>query len=135
MGFLDNLPFGNNPLQFISELPFKLFGGEEPDWLKDVQNVTWNVASLAAPFVGGPAGAGLSTATKGAGLIGGLNPDNFSSGGGAGGDGLPDVGSFLPSAQQDAPELEEDPEHKRLREQQEQRQQLEALVRQVTSAL
>ncbi len=127
MGFLDNLPFGNNPLQFISELPFKAFGGEEPDWLKDVQNVAWNVASLAAPFVGGPAGAGLQTATQGAGLIGKLNP---SSGGG----GLPPVGSFLPSAQQDVT-YEEDPELKRQRAERERQRQLEELLRGITSAL
>ncbi len=72
MGFLDNLPFGNNPLEFISELPFKAFGGEEPNWLKDVQNVTWNLVSLIGPMLGGPAGAGMQSATQGAGLIGDL---------------------------------------------------------------
>ena len=46
--------------------------------------------------------------------------------------GLGDIN--LQGPQQDVVQ-EEDPEHKRLREQQEQRQQLEALVRQVTSAL
>ena len=127
MGFLDNLPFGNNPLGFIAELPFKAFGAESPDWLKDVQNVTWNVASLAAPLLGGPVGQGASMATQNAGLIGKLDP---SSGGG----GLPDIGSFLPSAQQDVV-WEEDPELKRQREEREREYQLEDLLRQISNAL
>ena len=144
MGFLDNLPFGDNPLNFIAELPFKAFGSENPQWAKDTQNVVWNLASIAGPLMG--AGG------FGAGGMGGLNPsqmlslvstagslnDQFSGEGGGGK--LPGTGSLIGSlggggqGQQDVT-WEEDPALKRQREERERQQQLEEFLRRVTSAI